>query len=128
MKQIRHGVFETNSSSTHSITMCMKSDYDAWEHGELYWNRWGGNFVTKEFVEKEIEELRELFRRDYPDYIQGDEEWEEKFRWFVNDDKQYYTHKEFYDYEFIDYETFADTFKTPSGEEIVSFGYYGNDY
>lgn len=35
-KQIRCGVFETNSSSCHSITMCMKSDYDRWEKDELY--------------------------------------------------------------------------------------------
>ena len=27
-KQIRRGVFETNSSSVHSLTMCMESDYD----------------------------------------------------------------------------------------------------
>lgn len=33
-RQIRRGVFETNSSSTHSITMCMKSDYDRWSNGE----------------------------------------------------------------------------------------------
>ena len=28
MKTIRIGTFETNSSSTHSITMCMESDYE----------------------------------------------------------------------------------------------------
>lgn len=38
MLQIRHGVFETNSSSTHSITLCKKSEYDAWKRGEVYLN------------------------------------------------------------------------------------------
>ena len=38
MIQIRQGVFETNSSSTHSITMCMKSEFDMWERGEVYLN------------------------------------------------------------------------------------------
>ena len=128
MRQIRHGVFETNSSSTHSITMCMKSEYDKWVNGELYWNRWGDNFVTKDVVDKAIEEVREDFRKWEPDYIQGDEEWEEKFTEYVNDDKQYYTYEEYCDYEYIDYEKFEETFKTPSGEEVVSFGYYGNDY
>ena len=33
-RQIRKGVFETNSSSTHSLVMCLKSDYDKWEHGD----------------------------------------------------------------------------------------------
>ena len=51
MKQIRHGVFETNSSSTHSITMCMKSDYDKWVNGELYWDRWGCKLVSKDVVD-----------------------------------------------------------------------------
>lgn len=27
-RQIRRGVYETNSSSCHSLTMCMESDYD----------------------------------------------------------------------------------------------------
>ena len=34
-RQIRRGVFETNSSSTHSLTMCLKSDYDRWNRGEV---------------------------------------------------------------------------------------------
>jgi len=125
MRQIRNGVFETNSSSTHSITMCMKSEYDKWVNGELYWNRWGGDFVNKDVVDKSIEEIIEDFRKYKPDYIQGDEEWKEEFIEYVNDDKQYYTYEEFNDYEFLDYETFVDTFKTTSGEEVVSFGYYG---
>lgn len=33
-RQVRRGVFETNSSSTHSLTMCMKSDYNRWNNGE----------------------------------------------------------------------------------------------
>lgn len=37
-KQIRRGVFETNSSSVHSITMCTRSDFDRWKDGELlFW-------------------------------------------------------------------------------------------
>lgn len=53
MRQVRRGVFETNSSSVHSITMCMKSDYDKWVNGELYWHRWSDKFVSQEVVDKE---------------------------------------------------------------------------
>jgi hypothetical protein len=35
MRQIRQGVFETNSSSTHSLTMCLASEYEKWENGEV---------------------------------------------------------------------------------------------
>lgn len=32
---IRRGVFETNSSSVHSLTVCAKEDYDRWVNGEM---------------------------------------------------------------------------------------------
>lgn len=51
-KQIRRGVFETNSSSVHSLTMCMKSDFDKWVDGEVYWDRWSTKFVSKEVAEQ----------------------------------------------------------------------------
>ena len=35
-RQIRRGVFETNSSSTHSLTICLKSDYDKWNNGNVF--------------------------------------------------------------------------------------------
>ena len=67
-RQIRRGVFETNSSSTHSITMCSGEEYDKWCSGNLLF--WVGKkkFGTKEDI---IEELKELTRWDnslmYPD-------------------------------------------------------------
>ena len=30
-RQIRRGVFETNSSSTHSLTMCSEEEFEAWD-------------------------------------------------------------------------------------------------
>ena len=126
MKQIRRGVFETNSSSVHSITMCMKSDYDKWVAGEFYWDRWNHEFVSKEHVDKFIEEVRNDFRDYEPDYIQGDEEWEKKFLRYLNDDNQYYSCERFNDE--IEYEGFFEEFTTPSGDAVISFGYYGNDY
>ena len=34
MRVIRRNVFETSSSSTHSITICDESDSDKWVKGE----------------------------------------------------------------------------------------------
>jgi hypothetical protein len=101
MRQIRKNVFETNSSSTHSITMCMKSDYDKWVAGELAWDRWGDRLVE---ITPEIKTSME------------------------NDEGDYLTFEQFNDYEYIEYETFRTTFKTPNNEEVISFGYYGSDY
>ena len=61
MKTIRQGCFETNSSSTHSITLCMESEFEKWKNGELYWNRWDEKLVPKEEVEKEFAKIREEF-------------------------------------------------------------------
>ena len=127
MKTIRRNVFETNSSSTHSITMCMESDYEKWKNGEMYWHRWNDELVSKEEVEKEMAKLREEFIADNPDFDENNEEWKEKLEQYINEDKMYYTYEEFNDYDYIEYETFVDTFETPQGEKVVSFGYYGQD-
>ena len=130
MKQIRNGVFETNSSSVHSITMCMKSDYDKWVDGEVYFNQDGGwsstspykdkQFVTKEEVidilvnnkyrSEDKEELESLDQDDFEECIR-----EHEFYTCDNHGGDYY-------------EGFSDSFITPNGEEVVAFGYYGNDY
>ena len=128
MKTVRLGTFETNSSSTHSITMCMESDYEKWKNGEMYWHRWNDELVSKEEVEKEMAKLREEFIADNPDFDENNEEWKEKLEQYINEDKMYYTYEEFNDYDYIEYETFVDTFETPQGEKVVSFGYYGSDY
>lgn len=128
MKTVRLGTFETNSSSTHSITMCMESDYKKWKNGEMYWHRWNDELVSKEEVEKEMAKLREEFIADNPDFDENNEEWKEELEQYINEDKMYYTYEEFNDYDYIEYETFVDTFETPQGEKVVSFGYYGSDY
>ena len=125
MRTIRRGTFETNSSSTHSITMCMESDYEKWKNGEMYWHRWNDELVSKEEAEKEMAKLREEFIADNPDFDENNEEWKEELEQYINEDKMYYTYEEFNDYDYIEYETFVDTFETPQGEKVVSFGYYG---
>jgi len=36
---IRRGVFETNSSSTHSITILSQKDYDKWRNEDLFYDQ-----------------------------------------------------------------------------------------
>ena len=99
-RQIRRGVFETNSSSVHSLTMCMESDFDKWVAGELVWSRWGDELVPiTDEIKKSMEE----------------------------DEIEYLTYEQFNDYDYIDYETFEDSYTTPNGETVKSFGYYGHD-
>lgn len=127
MKTIRIGTFETNSSSTHSITMCMESDYEKWKKGEMYWNKWDDTLVPKEEVEKEMAELRKEFITDNPGFDENSEKWQEKFEEYINSDKTYYTYEEFKDYYYIEYETYVDKYNTPNGDTVVAFGYYGEN-
>ena len=123
MKLIRRGTFETNSSSTHSITMCKESDFDKWKNGEMYWDRWNESLVSKEEVEKEMAKLKEEFISEHPDYDKDDIDWEEQLEDYLNSDKEYYTYEEFNNYDYIEYETFEDSY-----DGVVAFGYYGQDY
>lgn len=99
-RQVRRGVFETNSSSVHSMTMCMKSEFDKWVDGELVFDRWNNELIPiTDEIKKSMEE----------------------------DDKEYLTYEQFYDWDYLEYEKFKKTFTTPNGEKIISFGYYGHD-
>lgn len=77
--QVRQGVFETNSSSTHTLTICSKDDFDKWKHGEVFWldNDWhkldtNKNFVTPEEL-KQLD-VKNLVPRDKWDmFYMGDE-------------------------------------------------------
>ncbi len=48
MKVIRRGVFETNSSSTHSITLCTKEEYEKWKKGEFLFDEYEEKIVPVE--------------------------------------------------------------------------------
>ncbi len=40
MIKIRKGVFETNSSSIHTLTVCSLDQYEAWRNGELIYDEY----------------------------------------------------------------------------------------
>ena len=122
MRTIRIGTFETNSTSTHSITMCMESDFLKWKNGEMYWNRWNEELVPKEIVE-------EKFLKENTGVSKEDPDFKDKLEEYLNDDdKTYYTYEEFNDYDYIEYETYANKYNTPNGDTVVAFGYYGQNY
>lgn len=54
-KQIRYGVFETNSSSTHSMVVCSNEDLERWKSGELLYD-YGGLIEAKIIDDDQIED------------------------------------------------------------------------
>ena len=115
-RQIRRGVFETNSSSVHSLTMCSREEYKKWEKGEVLFWKWENKFYTREEV------IRELKTKSWISNVNWEDEDE------VSDifsDEGIETCDEFFNNEW--YETFEQRYTTPSGDEVVAFGYYGHD-
>lgn len=97
-RQIRYGVFETNSSMTHALTICTEEEYNKWRKGELIYDDWDNKLVE--------------VPADYDE--DEDEDW------------QYQTYGAYQDsHEYC--EDFKKNFTTPSGDNMVAFGYYGHD-
>ena len=123
-RQVRRGVFETNSSSTHSLTMMMKSDYERWEKENLYLFNgyaygWDFNKPVNNALYTREEAIEFVKNSRYYDASSNDEI-----------DDVYLREFDFisFDDEGSEYlEGFYEEFTTPSGEIIVAFGEYGYD-
>lgn len=123
MIQVRNGVFETNSSSTHSLTMMMKSDYKRWESENLYLynDRYGYGWDFNKPVYNSLYTRDEaiefvIANRYYKDTGCVDDEILKECGFISwNDEGNEYLEK------------FYREFTTPSGETIVAFGEYGYD-
>lgn len=113
-RQIRRGVFETNSSSVHSLTMMSREDYNKWRDDGLYLS--GDDVLTVEDIKKEYEEKI----KSNPKY----KDWYPTLEDYINEN-DFKTYDMYW--EDTDYETFEDSYRTKSGEEIIAFGYYGHD-
>ena len=115
-KQIRRGVFETNSSSVHSLTMCSREEYEKWENGEVLYYKWEDKFATREEIIKELKNDSWLSNVNWDD---------EEEVYSVFSEEGIYTCKEFFEDQW--FETFKQSHTTPSGDKVVAFGYYGHD-
>ena len=100
MIKIRRNVFETNSSSTHSLCICSEKEYNDWIDGKLLFNVWTGTFIET-------------------DKIVGNPDLDDE------DIEEYCTFDEFPKNEYM--ETFERKYTTENGDKIVAFGYYGYD-
>lgn len=136
-KQIRNGVFETNSSSVHSITLCTDTEYDKWKKGELVYDYWNDKLIPAiELTDEEKCACRDIYERQATPYHMN---WDEltdlvKESWYRSCGSQVRGNdenvKSFDEYWRMaeDYETFESSYTLPSGEKVIAFGYYGADY
>lgn len=120
-RQIRHGVFETNSSSTHSLAMCSNDEFEKWSRGEvLYWGD-KDKFAAREEIMAELRTMRYSWNNKL---IYGDVDWDDEDAVYdVFCDERIKTYNDFFDD--YDYNTYAHSYTTPGGEKVIAFGYYG---
>lgn len=122
MFKIRQGVFETNSSSVHSMIMCNDKEYEKLDNGELFIHPWNESLMT----------FDEAVRRYYKDCSAYDAEQfeqksrEEQIETLEKNDIAYSLEGWLNRHEYC--ESFEQTYQTANGEIIHAVGYYGNDY
>lgn len=134
-RQIRRGVFETNSSSTHSLTMCSEEEFEQWKNGELLFDEWGSeSFVKanslsdddKKYATQDYENHKDEFSKDWSDLSESaKEKYYTKYAKennIVDEDVKTYE-----EWRHSNLETFVDRYTSKSGDKIVAFGKYGYD-
>ena len=131
---VRSHTFETNSSSTHSLTIMTEDQFNQFRDGNLFYDDWKEKFYTYEELKERMLETTTLeeVKNDYTDYY-GEEESDfdspEEFEkqvvayWAKENDIRDYDHMLGDQQE--DYETFEQHYTSPSGDKIVVCGYYG---
>ena len=129
MLQIRRNVFETNSSSTHSIVLCLKKDYNLFKSGAYYYIdscRLDKKFVTWDELVDIVKNNKILVGKNvYYDMIKYKEQGNEEDLEELLKDWSIYTYDSYFDNE---YESYFSQLTTPSGEDICAFGFYGESY
>ena len=129
--------FETNSSSTHSLTICPQETYDKWLSGKVLFSEWKEDFIeVGDLTPRDYEEAGIKYEASKGKYykswneLSAEEKKEYTTEYVLTDKKnkdsdEYLTYDEWCDRHNYGTETFESHYKTPSGDNIVVFGYYG---
>ena len=137
---IRQSVFETNSSSVHSCSICTDTDYNKWKKGELWYNEGEDKYIQKneaiefnlnyvkendEMTDEEFEKFAEIYRNT-GEFNKAYEAigWEGDY----NDFDPYDIYMDIDKYwEYHEYEDWTHVFKDTAGVKMVAWGYCGHD-
>lgn len=143
MIKVRRGVFETNSSSTHSIVICSRKQFDEWKEGRCCFNIESETFVypDKGKLEQYRKEAIEQYKntRDIDPYcIKWDDltlEAQENYikthvKYRLDQDRNSYcsmTYDYYRNYHQEGCEYTEKYFTTEHGDQVVAFGKGGYD-
>lgn len=120
---VRKGVFETNSSSTHTMIMCTGEEFQKFEDGEMLVNVWDEELFS-------YDDITDLITDDYykDEFSESGIDITDKkavLKWAAKNIDDLQDADTFYEGTY--YDIFSQSFTTKSGEKVVAFGRYGRD-
>ena len=127
MIKIRYSVFETNSSSIHTLSIAQNDEIDKLKREELLvnlgWNRKGYLITYEDALHELIDTLQEYGHNDEVEIINSGDK-EEIYRLMY----EYDIAERFSRYLEEEYlEPYEEEFTTKNGDRILIFGRYGRD-
>lgn len=127
MIKIRYGVFETNSSSVHSLCVAQNEEIDRLKNNELLvnlsWRRSNYLISYEEALQELIKELKE-YGNDNDLIIVNNGDKEEIYHLMY----EYDIAEPFNKYLQAEYlEPYEEEFTTKNGDRVLIFGRYGHD-
>lgn len=123
-KVIRRSTFETNSSSTHSLTIMTQEKWDEFKTTDKWLADWDGELYL---VDDLIKEMKEAAKNNPEDYKEVDLNDRKSCIEFLTE-SDWFTYDMWGTYEWSNYlECYTQRFETPSGDKMIAVGYYGYD-
>ena len=142
MIQIRQNTFETNSSSTHSIVICSRKQFDDWKAGKCFFNKYSETFTTTdpymvERFRKEAIEQYQLTHDNDPYCVSWENLSDELKEKYISSTVKYKLEQNSSSCANMTYERYKNSnssleytekfFTTENGDQVVAFGLGGYD-
>ena len=132
MYSIRRNVFETNSSSTHSLIICNDKTYNDWKNNKIVYDSDDEEFVkVKQPTELDFHKAEVMYMENKSDYMKDWKDLAPEMQLAYvkenvmedNDSYQYKTYEYFCSMD----DSFERTWKTEHGDIVHILGYVGYD-
>ena len=136
MYSIRRNVFETNSSSTHSLIICSDKTYNDWMDEKVVYNSYAEEFVeAKQPTEIDFHKAEVMYTENKSDYMKDWKELTPEMQLAYlkenvmeeNDTYQYKTYEDYRNEMNSMEESFERTWETEHGDVVHILGYMGYD-
>lgn len=136
MISVRRNVFETNSSSTHSLIICSDKVYNDWMDGKVVYDSYDEEFVeAKQPPEIDFHKAEAMYTENKSDYMK---DWKDltpqmQLAYFKenvmeeHDPYQYKTYEDYRDLMGRMATSFDRSWETEHGDIIHILGYMGYD-